>query len=109
MGLSLSTLSGTLATYVGMVLGVKTTERPSNSNALAALIQTRDTSISWLQGLAAMAYVISLLIALYAWYQNQGSPDPTIVALGKSFLGLIGGVLAVVLNINPNPNPNPNP
>ena len=108
MGLSLATLSGTLATYVGMVLGIKTTEKQPNPNPVAMLVQTQNTTITRLQVVAAIAYVVSLLVALYAWWQNQESSDPTIVALGKSFLGLIGGVLAVILNINPSSPPSPN-
>jgi hypothetical protein len=100
MATSVSTLSGTLATYVGMILGVQTAAREPSVNRIAAVLQTRATPISGLQAIAAIAYVVSLFIALFAWWRNPSAPDPTIVALGKSLLGLIGGALTVILNVN---------
>jgi hypothetical protein len=100
MGLSISTISGTLATYVGMILGVQTAASEPKTNRLAAVVQTRTAPITLLQAIAAVAYVASLIVALFAWWWNFEHPDPVIVALGKSFLGLIGGALAVILNVN---------
>lgn len=103
MGTSISTLSGTLATFVGMILGVQSASAngavsTAGMNAVAQALQT--TPLSWLQMIAALAYVLSLVAALVAWFRNADDTDPAVVALGKSFLGLIGGVLAVVLNVN---------
>lgn len=103
MATSISTISGTLATFVGMILGVKSAASDPTANPTARLLHQKSSPISWLQGIAAIAYVASLLIALLAWWKSFPSPDPTIVALGKSLLGLIGGVLAVILNVNVRP------
>src|SRR5262245_52415850 len=91
MSLSLSTLSGTLATFVGLVLGIKTAETVNAPDRAAAVLQGE--ALSWLQMVAALAYVVSLFIALWAWYRTRDNADPTIQALGKSFLGLIVGAL----------------
>jgi hypothetical protein len=97
MALSVSTLSGTLATFVGMLLGVQTASSQTSENKVTAFLA--QTPISKLQMAAAIAYVVSLVIALVAWGWNQQGADTTIVALARSFLGLIGGALAVVLNV----------
>jgi hypothetical protein len=99
MATSLETLSGTLATFVGMILGVQSASAERNANPLATVLQTRATPVTKLQAIAAIAYVLSLLTALFAWWYVPVA-NPTVVALGKSVLGLIGGVLAVVLNVN---------
>jgi hypothetical protein len=100
MATSISIMSGTLATYVGMILGVQTAAKEPNANPVAAVLQRQKTPVTRLQGIAAIAYVASLLIALFAWWECFPRPDPTIEALGKSLLGLIGGALAVILNVN---------
>lgn len=100
MSLSVSTISGTLATYVGMVLGIQSAANKTGANPVAAILQSGLTPLSYLQGIAAIAYVFSLLMALTAWWWNRANPDETIVALGRSFLGLIGGSLAVLLNVS---------
>jgi hypothetical protein len=92
MSLSISTLSGTLATFVGMVFGVHAIK-----NIQKVEVPSQLTTLQWL---AAIVYVASLIVALLAW-RITANVDPVIIALGKSFLGLIGGVLAVGLNVTP--------
>jgi hypothetical protein len=95
MTLSISTLSGTMATFVGMLLGLKAVA--AEGSAAEAIKQT--APLTNLQMAAAIAYVVSLIGALIAWAIHKEGADPSIVALGKSFLGLIGGVLAIGLNV----------
>jgi hypothetical protein len=103
---SVSTLSGTLATYVGMILGVQTAKSEPRANPVAAILQSRTSPLSRLQGLAAIAYVASLVMAVISWWMHP-KPDPAIEALAKSLLGLFGGALAVVLNVNVHVPPSP--
>lgn len=100
MATSITTISGTMATYVGMILGVKSAASDPNASPASRVLHLRTTPISWLQAIAAIVYVASLVVALFAWWKSFPKPDPTVVALGKSLLGLIGGVLAVILNVN---------
>ncbi len=104
MATSITTIGGTMATYVGMILGVKSATSDPNATPAAKLLHTKTAPITWLQAIAAIAYVISLVVALFAWWRSFPKPDSTIVALGKSLLGLIGGVLAVILNVNVRPS-----
>lgn len=96
MTISISTLSGTLATFIGMILGLQAV---AGQEAVAAQALNQAAPLTNLQMAAAIAYVVSLVVALFAWWKNGAKTDPTIVALAKSFLGLIGGVLAIGLNV----------
>jgi hypothetical protein len=93
MSLSVSTLGGTLATFVGMIFGVQTV-KTIKGNAMEGF------PLTVLQWLATIAYVVSLIVAMFAWYRTSppNEVDPVIIALAKSFLGLVGGVLVVGLN-----------
>jgi hypothetical protein len=104
MATSITTISGTMATYVGMILGIKSAVSDPKASPAARVLHARTGPITWIQAIAAIAYVASLVIALFAWWKSFPKPDPTIVALGKSLLGLIGGVLAVILNVNVRPS-----
>ncbi|QDU95139.1 hypothetical protein [Lignipirellula cremea] len=86
--LSIPALSGTLATFVGMVLCLKPLE---TLNGVPAV-----TMFGWA---ACLAYVVSLILAVYAWSKNGDRTDPVIIGLAKLLLGLFGGALAVALNV----------
>lgn len=55
---------------------------------------------SYFQAAAAVMYVVSIVLALLLWWQNPAL-EPSLQNLGKSLLGLIVGVLAVLLNTQP--------
>jgi len=55
-----------------------------------------------LQWVSAGLYVLSLLIALWFWYRHGDKTDPAVSNLGKTLLGLLGGALAIVLNLPSN-------
>jgi hypothetical protein len=96
MALSVTTISGTLATYLGLVIGFRQLETTQASNT--ALPES--ASISWLQAIAAYAYIASLLLALYLFVQDSnGSLHQTVKNLAISTLGILGGVMAVILNL----------
>jgi len=104
MSVSITTISGTLATYLGMLLGFGSAlrrgrdgEQPSEqtSEPAAAVPQ-----ISRMQAVAAVAYVVSLVVALGIWLATDETKlDSAVLNLGRSILGLFGGVLAVILNV----------
>jgi hypothetical protein len=105
MAFSVTTIAGTLATFVGMVLGF--------GQVAPAQSDSTDESVSPMQQAAAWAYFGSLVYGLALWGLNSflhwmwpSVPlvDPAIAQLGQSILGLFGGVLAVVLNV-PNTSP----
>lgn len=104
MTVSITTISGTLATYLGLVLGfaqVREQQRegappPPPGPALANVAP----EITRLQAVAAWAYVLSLVVALLLWLcRQEDRVDPVIINQGRSILGLFGGVLAVILNV----------
>ena len=91
MEFSITAISGTLATYLGMVLGLsqKQGDNPNSSE------------ISTMQKVAAWMYFASLIYALGLWgrsYFYEESVAIVISSLGQSILGLFGGALAVLLN-----------
>ena len=101
MAFSITTIAGTLATFVGMVLGFG--QVPEAQRAGQNVPQTTP-----MQQAAAWAYFGSLVLGLSLWALHtflawSGAPlpelDPAISRLGQSILGLFGGVLAVVLNV----------
>lgn len=110
MSLSVTSIGVTLATFVGMLLGVR-----SISNAVKEETQTVSETVSSaapqvqqlasgalttnLQWYAAGAYVLSIFIALYFWWRAGDKTDPAISNLGKSLLGLVAGALAIALNL----------
>lgn len=103
MSFSITTISGTMATYLGMVLGFG--QKPTGPPAQGA---AKTSEITRPQKSAAWAYFISLLYALTIWayhelIQNEPKEPNTsivIVTLGQSILGLFGGALAVILNVD---------
>jgi len=99
MAFSVTTIAGTLATFLGMVLGFGQVPAAAGQNV---------PQTSSMQKAAAWAYFGSLVLALGLWalhtfltWTGADIPalDPAISRLGQSILGLFGGVLAVVLNV----------
>lgn len=115
MGFSVTTIAGTLATFVGMVLGLGQTVAPGNANVVPPDPNVpvnppapASAEITPMQKAAAWAYFGSLVYALVlwglytflVWWDFQIPPlDPAISRLGQSVLGLFGGALAVLLNV----------
>jgi hypothetical protein len=99
MSFSVTTISGTLATYMGMVLGFgQVAEQPGRLQNPPTVLQ-----ITTLQKAAAWFYFGSLIYALLFWsiaYHFGYRTDPVIENLGRSVLGLFGGALAVILNVD---------
>ena len=106
MTLSLTTIGGALATYVGMIMGFQ------NANTVAGTAATQTpqaTKISNVQIAAAIVYPVSLLLALGIWIWhllNSKTCDPALVELAKTLLGLIVGALMVTLNVHVQAPPN---
>jgi hypothetical protein len=109
MSISVTTIGVSLATFVGMLIGVQGVSQ-NIKNKVAAIadpnipglkIQTL-LKISWttsFQWWAAGFYVLSLFVAIAFWWQKRDQADPAISNLAKSLLGLIGGALAIILNL----------
>jgi hypothetical protein len=119
MSLSVNTIGVSLATFVGMLLGLaqvtqQVTDRLQGEAAVAAPVAggaaaahvafsaftLNALTLSQLQWIAAALYVLSLLLALWLWRRGGDATDPVVSNLGKSLLGLIGGALAIVLNLH---------
>jgi hypothetical protein len=103
MSFSVTTISGTLATYLGMVLGFgQKAGQPAAAPVPGAPPAAPIIQISNLQKVAAWAYFFSLIYALALWGfapDTQPKVDIVITTLGQSILGLFGGALAVILNV----------
>ncbi|HYH65413.1 MAG TPA: hypothetical protein VD866_12020 [Urbifossiella sp.] len=116
MSLSITTIGAALATFVGLILGFQVVSRGAGVGAAAAqaaqggqpaqavgtthLKQLEaNTRVSWIQWLVAFLYLLSLLVALQMWWKAGDSVDQAVTNLGKSFLGLVGGALSVLLNL----------
>ena len=96
MALTIVVIGGTLATFVGMVIG-----RGLLPQADADAPPAEVSSVSNWQSAAAYAYLGSLVLALLFWWGNGDACDPAVANLGQSFLGLVGGALTVMLNVSP--------
>jgi len=119
MSLSITTIGAALATFVGLILGFQVVSRGAGAGAAAAqaaqaaqggqaaqAVSTdhlqklaADTKVSWVQWMVAFLYLLSLLVALQMWWKAGDSIDQAVTNLGKSFLGLVGGALSVLLNL----------
>jgi hypothetical protein len=96
MSFSVSTISASLATFVGMVVGLESAAGPVENATDASRSILAATSLQWW---CAGLYLVSLILALWLWWRQKAqNPDEVIVALGKSFVGLVVGALAIVLN-----------
>jgi hypothetical protein len=107
MSLSITTIGVSLATFVGMLLGVNEVKEQvaeavrANTRALSpapsfAFPTLSSTDLQWIAG---GLYVLSLLIALWLWRKGGDDTDPAVSNLAKSILGLIGGALSILLNL----------
>jgi hypothetical protein len=100
MSVSITTISGTLATYIGMLLGFGSALRRGGGDAQPSEQAAAVPQITRMQAVAAVAYVVSLVVALGIWLAtDEKNLDPAVINLGRSILGLFGGVLAVILNV----------
>ena len=92
----ITTVSGTLATFLGMALGFKQAQASVNEVEKVAPV----LKLSWPQALAAWSYVGSLVLAAAFWAYCGFSETTAVIiqTLAKSLLGLFGGALAVLLN-----------
>jgi uncharacterized membrane protein len=97
LSILITTVSGTLATFLGMALGFKQAHAATSSVQEVAKV----LDLSWPQAIAAWAYVVSLVVAVGFWAYCRFSKNTalTIQNLAKSLLGLFGGALAVLLNV----------
>ena len=122
MTTSITSVGTSLATFVGMVLGLQSTHetvkeipgaaikaleavRPGSNLDLAPAAQAVQDSVQMLdptklQWTAAILYIISLALAIFFWYRRGQATDPAISNLGKSLLGLIAGAMTIMLNLN---------
>ena len=114
MSLSLTTIGASLATFIGMLLGIKqvgdvvraeksTPDQTGQQTTGGVQMQrlTAGALTTNLQWVAAALYVISLGIALWFWHLHGDKTDPAVTNLGKTLLGLLGGALVIVLNLPP--------
>jgi len=110
MSLSVTTISVSLATFVGMLLGYTRVSDEAQREAKDTVDVDRksrlvrfaeDNSGTILQWISVILYAASLVLAIFFWQteSNDKKTDPAIVNLGKSLLGVIGGSLAVILNL----------
>lgn len=100
MSVSITTISGTLATYLGMLLGFGSAVRRGRDGEQPSEQAPAVPQISRMQAVAAVAYVLSLVVALGIWLATDETKlDSAVLNLGRSILGLFGGVLAVILNV----------
>ena len=110
--LSVTTISVSLSTFVGFVIGLKGKEHIPSSSAEAAaktgagapddgvLAKLADAaSFADLQWWSAGLYVLSLVLALWFYYRTQDSTEPAITGLAKSLLGFVAGVLSITLSV----------
>lgn len=88
--LSVTTISVSLATYVGYVVGL-----PSSSTAGSA----GNGSVGQLQVASALLYVASLLVAVFFYARTKDQTEPAITGLAKSLLGFVAGVFSISLNV----------
>ena len=117
--LSVTTISVSLATFVGFVIGLKGKEHipsspaqtapaggaatngganpPSDSGVLTKIADA--ASFADLQWWSAALYVLSLVLALWLYYRTQDTTEPAITGLAKSLLGFVAGVLSITLSV----------
>ena len=111
MSLSVTSIGVTLATFMGMLLGIRTISNAVKEEVGQATANAIAPAASQIQQLASGAlttnlqwwaagfYILSLVIALVFWYRGGDATDPAVSNLGKSLLGLVAGALAIALNL----------
>jgi hypothetical protein len=100
--LSVTTISVSLATYVGYVIGLPTASDIAAKAVAAGSSATAIAStgtVSNLQAGSAMLYVLSLVTAVYFYYKKKDETEPAITGLAKSLLGFFAGVFSVALTV----------
>lgn len=125
--LSVTTIGVSLATFVGMMLGIQSVAANVQKNADVAVKKMEEKNQAkpdqqqdeeaiqknveafrhaagigsamkyWVQWSAVIAYVASLFLALFFWWRSGNETDPVISNLGRSLLGLFAGSSAVLL------------
>jgi hypothetical protein len=113
--LSVTTISVSLATYVGYVVGLPTqaaatvksaaasavasaTPTEPAASAASVILASATATVNNLQLASAAMYVISLLLAVYFYWRTKDSTEPAITGLAKSLLGFVAGVFSISLN-----------
>lgn len=114
--LSLTTISVSLATYVGFVVGLPTSENAattaakigdvaaqassgsaSAASAAAAAVSSVIPTIGPLQVVSAVVYLVSLLLAVFFYWRSKDATEPAVAGLAKSLLGFVAGVFSISL------------
>jgi len=98
-----TSISATLATFLGMVLGFK---RANDKTGPPGVPAAAVTELDWLQTIVCWVYVLSLAVALVFWIIDgpfSANAAPLIQNLTKSLIGLFGGALTVYLNVHTQP------
>lgn len=87
--LSVTTISVSLATYVGYIVGLPAPQ-PGTAGSLA---------VSPLQVVSAAMYVVSLALAVFFYARTKDQTEPAVTGLAKSLLGFVAGVFSISLNV----------
>jgi len=115
--LSLTTISVSLATYVGYVVGLPSQASSaakasaaavaavaasavpaSSASAVAAGVVSATTTVSHLQTVSAAMYLLSLLFAVGFYWRSKDATEPAITGLARSLLGFVAGIFSISLN-----------
>jgi hypothetical protein len=114
--LSITTISVSLATYVGYVVGIPlasngelaqsisqavapmATSPAAAASAVEAAVTEGSRKVTLLQWLSAAMYVVSLMLAVAFYAHKKDETEPAITGLAKSLLGFVAGIFSVGLN-----------
>lgn len=101
MSVSVTTLSTTLATFVGMAFGFQqvTAKAEAGPDVAAAATVVKLVPLTPWQTAAVQWYLGSLVLTLLFWAWKRNDCDPVLQNTARSLLGLLGGALAVVLSV----------
>jgi hypothetical protein len=94
-----TSMSATLATFLGMVLGFKKANDKTGVPGAAVAPVTR---LDWVQTIVAWTYVLSLVLGLVFWFLDGPFSDGAaqlLQNLTKSLVGLFVGAITVYLNV----------
>lgn len=110
--LSITTISVSLSTYVGYVVGLPSesstavkaaaasaTEAAVPASAIEIVKVATTATVNNLQLASAAMYVISLILAIYFYSRTKDNTEPGITGLAKSLLGFVAGVFSISLNV----------
>ncbi len=117
--LSITTISVSLATYVGYAIGLPSVQSvtdnankiadaavaavpaasaASAAQAAASAVSASIPTVSALQVGSAAMYVVSLLVAVGFYWKSKDETEPAVTGLAKSLLGFVAGVFSIALN-----------